>query len=237
MTPAPAAAARNTSIVVGGERQDKMPSKKEKILDHLKKNLNKWIHNQELRDLSGLNDVPRTVRLLRQEGWEVDVRGDGYVMLTSLAEGVARGKREAINEKVRYQVFSRDAFRCRACGRSVKNGVKLNIDHATPVDWGGINDISNLITLCDECNRGKKAWVNSVPSQSMQQIMGNQTVEKRIEALFDEFPNQDIPSLMIQLVSKGSLDWQRALRRIRQRTGKKILPIQDRTGYHYIKEQ
>jgi len=218
-------------------KQDKMPSKKEKILDHLKKNLNKWIHNQELRDLSGLNDVPRTVRLLRQEGWEIDVRGDGYVMLTSLAKGVARGKRKAINEKVRYQVFSRDAFRCRACGRSAKDGVKLNVDHATPVDWGGTNDISNLITLCDECNRGKKAWVNSVPSQSMQQIMNNQTVEKRIEALFDEFPNQDIPSLMIQLVSKGALDWQRALRRIRQRTGKRILPVQDRTAYHYIKEQ
>ncbi len=237
MTPAPAAAAKNTNTAAEGEKQGKMPSRKEKTLDHLKKNLNKWIHNQELRDLSGLNDVPRTVRLLRQEGWKIDVRGDGYVMLTSLAKGVARGKRKAINEKVRYQVFSRDAFRCRACGRSAKDGVKLNVDHATPVDWGGTNDISNLITLCDECNRGKKAWVNSVPSQSMQQIMNNQTVEKRIEALFDEFPNQDIPSLMIQLVSKGSLDWQRALRRIRQRTGKKILPIQDRTGYHYIKEQ
>jgi len=237
MTPAPAAAARNTNTAAEGEVGDKMPSRKEKTLDHLKKNLNKWIHNQELRDLSGLNDVPRTVRLLRQEGWKIDVRGDGYVMLTSLAKDVARGKRKAINEKVRYQVFSRDAFRCRACGRGAKDGVKLNVDHATPVDWGGTNDISNLITLCDECNRGKKAWVSSVPSQSMQQIMNNQTVEKRIEALFDEFPNQDIPSLMIQLVSKGALDWQRALRRIRQRTGKRILPVQDRTAYHYIKEQ
>jgi len=237
MTPAPAVAARNTNTAAEGSKQDKMPSRKEKTLDHLKKNLNKWIHNRELRDLSGLNDVPRTVRLLRQEGWKIDVRGDGYVMLTSLAKGVARGKRKAINEKVRYQVFSRDAFRCRACGRSAKDGVKLNVDHATPVDWGGTNDISNLITLCDECNRGKKAWVSSVPSQSMQQIMNNPTVGKRIEALFDEFPNQDIPSLMIQLVSKGALDWQRALRRIRQRTGKRILPVQDRTAYHYIKEQ
>jgi len=238
MTPAPAAAAKSISIVAEGSKQEmKKPSKKQQVLEHLKEHVGQWIHNQELRDLSGLNDVPRTVRLLRQEGWRIDVRGDGYVMLVSLAKGVARGKRKAINEKVRYQVFSRDAFRCRACGRGTKDGVKLNVDHATPVDWGGTNDISNLITLCDECNRGKKAWVNSVPSQSMQQIMNNQTVEKRIEALFDEFPNQDIPSLMIQLVSKGALDWQRALRRIRQRTGKRILPVQDRTAYHYIKEQ
>ena len=221
----------------------KKESGKNIILEYLKQHVGEWISNTDLRAAAhgkGLmltNDVPRTIRLLRQEGWEIDVRGDGYVMLTSLAKSVAKGKRKAINEKVRYQIFSRDAFRCRACGRSTKDGVKLNVDHATPVDWGGTNDISNLITLCDECNRGKKAWVNSVPSQSMQQIMNNQTVEKRIEALFDEFPNQDIPSLTIQLVSKGSLDWQRALRKIRQRTGKRILPVQDRTGYHYIKEQ
>ncbi|GFP22402.1 hypothetical protein HKBW3S06_01630, partial [Candidatus Hakubella thermalkaliphila] len=61
------------------------------------------------------------------------------------------------------------------------------------------------------------------------------TVESRIEALFDTFPNEDIPSEMVRLVSKGALDWQRALRRIRQRTGKKILPMEGRNGYHYFK--
>ena len=61
-----------------------MISRKQQVLEYLKKDLGKWVHNQELRDLSGLNDVPRTVRLLRQEGWKIDVRGDGYVMLTSL---------------------------------------------------------------------------------------------------------------------------------------------------------
>lgn len=212
-------------------------SRKQQILEYLKKNIGKWIHNQELRDLSGLNDVPRTIRLLRQEGWQVDVRGDGYVMLTSLEKGEARGIRKAISEKMRYQVLSRDNFRCRACGRGATDGVKLTVDHARPVDWGGTNDLSNLVTLCDECNRGKKAWVDTVPSQTLREVMDELTVERRIEKLFDKLPNQDIPSTMVQLVSKGSLDWQRALRRIRQRTGKKILPVKGRTAYCYVKEQ
>ena len=237
MTPAPAAAAKNTNTAVGGEKVGKTSSGKERTLEYLKERVGKWVHNQELREFTGLNDVPRTVRLLRQEGWKIDVRGDGYVMLTSLEKGLARGTRRAISEKVRYEVFSRDAFRCKVCGRGADNGVKLTVDHITPVDWGGTNDILNLLTLCEECNRGKKAWVDAVPSQTMKEIMDKSTVEQRIEALFDKFPNQDIPSLMIQLVSKGALDWQRALRRIRQRTGKKILPVQARTAYRYIREQ
>jgi hypothetical protein len=220
----------------------KKESGKSVILEYLKQHVGEWISNTDLRAAAhskGLmltNDVPRTIRLLRQEGWKIDVRGDGYVKLTSLEQDKARGIRKAVNEKVRYQVFSRDSFKCKACGRSADDGVKLTVDHATPVDWGGTNDISNLITLCDECNRGKKAWVDAVPSQSMKGIIAKPTVEQRIEALFDEFPNQDIPSTMIQLVSKGALDWQRALRRIRQRTGKKILPVKNRTAYRYTKE-
>jgi len=214
-----------------------MASGKKQILEYLKQHMDEWVHNQELRDFTGLNDVPRTIRLLRQEGWKIDVRGDGYTMLTSLEKGTARGIRKAISEKLRYQVLSRDNFKCTACGRGAADGVKLNVDHATPVDWGGTNDISNLITLCDECNRGKKAWVDSVPSQSMMEIMDKPTVEQRIEALFGKFPNQDIPSEMIRLVSRGALDWQRALRRLRQTTGKKILPVQNRTAYRYIKKQ
>ena len=175
----------------------KNPSRKQQVLEYLKGHIGQWIHNQELRDISGLNDVPRTIRLLRQEGWEIDIRGDGYVMLMSLEKGVARGQRKAISEKIRYQVFSEDNFRCKACGRGTEDGVKLTVDHIRPVDWGGTNDRSNLHTLCEECNRGKKAWIDSVPSQIMREVMDKSTVEQRIEVLFEKLPNQDIPSTMI----------------------------------------
>jgi hypothetical protein len=87
-----------------------------------------------------------------------------------------------------------------------------------------------------ECNEGKKAWVAGAPSQVMKEILAKPSVESRIEALFDSFPNEDISSTMIQLVSKGALDWQRALRRIREKTGKKILPTKGRTAYRYYKD-
>jgi len=212
------------------------PSGKQTLLTYLKNAVGKWVHNQEFRDATGLNDVPRTIRLLRQEGWPIEVRGDGYVMLASLNKGEGRGKRAAISQKVRYLVFSRDNFICKGCGRGPDDGVKLTVDHIRPVDWGGDNDISNLQTLCEECNHGKQAWIDSAPSKTMKEIMDKPTVDQRIEALFDALPNQDIPSTMVQMVSKGAFDWQRALRRVRERTGKRISPAKGKTAYRYFKD-
>lgn len=211
-------------------------SAKEKIIDYLKQHLNEWVHNQALRQIAGVNDTPRVVRALRQEGWQIEVRGDGQNRLISVEKMAPRGVRKPINRKSRYAVLHRDNFHCQACGRGVDDNVKLEIDHIIPVDWGGETEISNLQTLCEECNAGKQAWVSQHSFEQMQDIMSKPTVESRIEALFDTFPNEDIPSETIRLVSKGSLDWQRALRRIRQTTGKKILPIEGKRGYHYFKD-
>lgn len=205
------------------------------MLEFLKKHPNEWVHNQDLRDASGINDVARQIRAFRQLGWQIEVRGDAYVKLLSLEKGSPKGIRSGLSNKVRYEILSRDGFRCRACGQAVTNGAKLQIDHKIPVDWGGTNQIDNLETLCEECNAGKKAWTKTTPTEKMREIMFEQTVEKRIEALFDNFPNQEIPSSLVQLVSKGAFDWQRALRKLRQNTGKMIIPTQSRKGYIYKK--
>jgi len=211
-------------------------SAKEKVIEYLKQHLNKWVHNQELRKISNVNDTPRIVRALRQDGWQIEVRGDGYNRLTSFEKGIPKGERKQISRRVRFEVLHRDNYICRACGRGSENGVKLQVDHIIPVDWGGETQLSNLQTLCEECNAGKKAWVMGYRADQIKQIISQLTVESRIEVLFDAFPNEDVPSHLIQLVSKGALDWQRALRRIRQRTGKKILPTAGKRSYRYFKE-
>ena len=68
---------------------------------------------------------------------------------------VQKFKRSAINVKVRFNVFKRDGYRCVICGRKAENGVTLEVDHIKPFSKGGSSDMSNLQTLCMDCNRGK----------------------------------------------------------------------------------
>jgi len=69
---------------------------------------------------------------------------------------VNRNQRKAISTKLRFQVFQRDGFRCKCCGKIAGDGVELQVDHIQPVAKGGINDLQNLQTLCRECNSGKR---------------------------------------------------------------------------------
>ncbi len=212
-------------------------SARQLILNYYQELLGVWVHNRTLREITGRNDVPRTIRTLRQQGWEIEVRGDGFSRLVSPEKGPALGLREAISDRVRYLVFSRDNYTCTACGAKAREGADLVVDHMVPVNWGGTSEMSNLQTLCTRCNRGKQAWVSDMPREQMSYIMSQSTVERRIEALFDSFPNEEILSSTIRMVSGGAMDWQRALRRIRQNTGKSIVPAKGRNGYIYRLEK
>lgn len=58
--------------------------------------------------------------------------------------------------RMRFEILKRDGFQCQYCGRSPKiDGCKLVIDHIIPRAKGGLNEIFNLITSCQECNLGK----------------------------------------------------------------------------------
>jgi hypothetical protein len=56
--------------------------------------------------------------------------------------------------KLRFEVFNRDNFTCRYCGRKTPE-VILELDHVIPLSKGGTDDLDNLTTSCFECNRGK----------------------------------------------------------------------------------
>lgn len=61
-----------------------------------------------------------------------------------------------IPASTRVSVLSRDKYRCIFCGRNSKQ-ISLEVDHIIPFSKGGSNDLSNLQTLCIDCNRGKGA--------------------------------------------------------------------------------
>lgn len=67
----------------------------------------------------------------------------------------ANFERKELNRSLRFAVLKRDNYRCCICGRDVKDGVKLEIDHIVPVSKGGKTVITNLQTLCQDCNHGK----------------------------------------------------------------------------------
>jgi len=60
---------------------------------------------------------------------------------------------EPVPERLRYQILKRDR-RCVLCGVGPKEA-RLEVDHIVPRSKGGSNELTNLQTLCDGCNRGK----------------------------------------------------------------------------------
>lgn len=56
--------------------------------------------------------------------------------------------------KLRFEIFERDNFSCRYCGRKPPE-VILEIDHKFPKSKGGKNEKQNYLTSCKDCNIGK----------------------------------------------------------------------------------
>lgn len=67
----------------------------------------------------------------------------------------AKYERSLMSASLRYDVLKRDNYRCCICGASRNDGAKLHVDHITPVSKGGKTTMSNLQTLCEQCNLGK----------------------------------------------------------------------------------
>ena len=75
---------------------------------------------------------------------------------STLAEPGARKRTPRnINWRLRALVLMRDGARCRLCGVTPQDGVKLHVDHIKPWSKGGETILENLQVLCEICNIGK----------------------------------------------------------------------------------
>lgn len=68
----------------------------------------------------------------------------------------------AISKRLRYEILRRDNHACRYCGASAPD-VPLTVDHVVPVALGGLDDPSNLVTACRDCNAGKSSSAADSP--------------------------------------------------------------------------
>lgn len=56
-----------------------------------------------------------------------------------------------ISKKIKQQVFERDGYKCKECGAVLEPSL-AEIHHILPISKGGTNELSNLTTLCRNCN-------------------------------------------------------------------------------------
>lgn len=100
-------------------------------------------------------------RVVRKTGWdrafvldamaEIDLSPFAHVLL-------GRKQRRTLPVVLVRKVKDRDGWACVRCGSTRR----LEIDHIYPVSRGGSDDIENLQTLCQLCNRRKGAKVDAM---------------------------------------------------------------------------
>jgi len=81
--------------------------------------------------------------------------------------------RPIIKQKLRFDVLSRDSFKCQYCGIADSTNSQLVIDHIVPVCDGGTNHILNLSSACIDCNSGKagkRLSVKNMPEKLRKQL-------------------------------------------------------------------
>lgn len=104
-----------------------------------------------------MNDVVKSQEIGAATGRTVDTPNQQPHLVRSAAvassDSTARVRR-SLSVRTRFEVFKRDDFQCRYCGRRSPE-VVLEVDHIVPVCEGGDDDPMNLVTSCWECNSGK----------------------------------------------------------------------------------
>jgi len=105
--------------------------------------------NAEIRQLNKASKQSRETRYKTSPPYHPGMKSDFY----------------QTNEwrKLRWQAISSGNGKCQVCGRTQKNGIILHVDHKLPRSkYPELElDICNLQLLCEDCNMGKGAAIQT----------------------------------------------------------------------------
>ncbi len=100
-------------------------------------------------------DPDRAIRKLHQDGFLIKVKKGVYKYDP---DAVKNKELEDFTSEQKAEILKRDNYRCVVCGRGVKDGVELHVDHIRSKDDGGKAEIDNGETLCAQHNFQKKNY-------------------------------------------------------------------------------
>jgi 5-methylcytosine-specific restriction protein A len=67
---------------------------------------------------------------------------------------ISKVDRTRIRKEIRLAIYERDSFTCQFCGQQCSHEV-LTIDHIIPLARGGVDEATNYVTACYDCNQKK----------------------------------------------------------------------------------
>ena len=150
-----------------------MPELKGKrgIAAYLAERVGQVVHNSELFEASGRqSEYTRRIRELRSEDrWDIqthydaaNLKRDEYRLASPPPENPSPMFKRGISQRLRARALARNGFTCQMCGAAAGDmdargrRVRLQVDHIINKNEGGADSLSNLRTLCGECNEGAR---------------------------------------------------------------------------------
>lgn len=113
---------------------------------------------EDSRRLLHLDEIIEMLQKLKDHYWK-EYNAPGFVcdvmFLCKTTKKNRSRRRTRIPRGLRHEVFKRDNYTCVECGAKKSDGATLHVDHKIPVSKGGTDELSNLQTLCSDCNLNK----------------------------------------------------------------------------------
>lgn len=146
-------------------------------------------------------DVDRSIRKLAQIGFLIKIKKGWYRYDPKLA--IIR-ELEDFSASDKAKILERDGYKCVICGKGIKDGIDLQVDHIKPKELGGNATISNGQTLCASHNfrkkissqteTGKKMFIRLLESVKNSDDKNASKIEKFCEEILRVFEKHDIDS-------------------------------------------
>ena len=124
-----------------------------------------WVEKRYLRIYKRKPRDPwRAIRALHESGFLIKVKKGVYRYEPGCAN---QRELEDFTPEQKEQILKRDGYKCVICGRGVKDGVELHVDHIKPRYLGGKSTIENGQTLCTQHNLLKKTFKQTETGKKM----------------------------------------------------------------------